>query len=231
MSPAELELLLRKLLGEGIQLQPASYLLLVVISLMAAAAGAFMGAYLKRRAENLATKADFDSLLTQLREQTREVEEIKSEIASAGWVHQRRWDLKRELYWQLLEVLEELKQKGRWLLHVVGDSWSPSQEANRYVETFAKDMRERGTVEKLLASKAVAGIILADLAVAAIDQLSVEYNTGIEQILSTTYPTDLAYFARERLPGLLRATEETYSMVLSASQQDLLDSPNAPTLR
>jgi len=162
MSPAELELLLRKILGEGIQLHASVYLLFVAISVIGAGVGAYGGAYLKRRAENLATKSDFHSLLAQLRSQTREVEEIRSEIANAGWIHQRRWDLKRELYWHLLEILEEIKQKGRWFANALHKSWGPTPETQQLVDAFAKHMLERGAIEKLLAYKGVAGMILTD---------------------------------------------------------------------
>jgi hypothetical protein len=228
MSAAELELLLRKILGEGVQIHPVSYLALVITSVIAGAIGAFLGAYLKRRGENLATKADFDSLMGQLREQTREVEAIKSEIAQAGWVHQRRWDLKRELYWQLLEMLEELKQKGRWLFRAVGDFWGPNADAQQTIESFAKHIQERGTVEKLLASKGVAGMILSESAVTALEDLSREYNLAVDRILSSGTPEDQTWFVRQQLPSLLDATDRVYAMVLSASQEDLLDTPHIP---
>jgi hypothetical protein len=229
MSPAELELLLRRILGEGLQLQPIVYLLIVALSLVSGALGAFLGAYLKRRGENLATKADFDSLIDQLRTQTQEVEQIKSEISRAGWLHQRRWDLKRELYWNLLETLEELKQKGRWLHEAVRPYWGPDPEAERLVNGFAKHMQERGTVDKLLALKGVAGIILTEPAVTALEGLSREYNLAVDRILRSERPAEESLrFAQYELAGLLEATETAYSLILSSSQEDLLGSPDAP---
>ena len=123
MSPSELELLLRRLLGEGLQLHPTVYLVIALTSLLGSGVAAFIGAYLRTRGENLATKSDFDSLLVQLKQQTREVEQIKSEISQAGWIQQRRWDLKRELCAQLLVVLEEIREKGRCLFESMGDSY------------------------------------------------------------------------------------------------------------
>jgi hypothetical protein len=238
MSITELELLLRKLLGEGVQLHPTSYLLLIVVSLVTAGLGAYFGAYLRRRGENLATKSDFDELLQQLGRQTQQVEVIKSEIARAGWVHQRRWELSRDLYFELLRTLEELRQKGRWLAHAVsssqvsdppfgGDYWGVSphnDQAYDYVKTFADHMVERGTVEKLLAAKAVSGIVLPEEVVRALDSLSDLYNFGFERILSDPSPDTLTAFLRDNLDTLLRSTDETYLIVLRASQHDLLDS-------
>src|SRR5437763_10539782 len=52
----------------------------MVLALGAAGIGAFAGAYLKRRGENLATKEDFDVLLQQLKAQTKATEEIKADV-------------------------------------------------------------------------------------------------------------------------------------------------------
>ena len=54
------------------------------LMLIAAAAGAFLGEYLKTRGKNLATKADFESLSDQLRASTEMVETIKAEIGQKG---------------------------------------------------------------------------------------------------------------------------------------------------
>ena len=223
MSAAELELLLRRVLGEGIQLSPAVYLLVVIVSLLGGTLGAFVGAYSRKRGENLATKADFDSLLQQLRKQTEETERIKSEIARAGWIHQRRWDLKRELYWQLLQMLEEIKQKGRWLVQSLERFWSPNPEAQALIEAFANHMYERGTVEKLLASKGVAGMILTERSSAALDRLIGDYNALADVLIRNEQPVEAFFnYGRTQFETLLAATEEVYSLVLSESQADLL---------
>ena len=52
----------------------------MVLALGAAAIGAFVGAYLKKRGENLATKEDFEDLLQQIKAQTKATEEIKAEV-------------------------------------------------------------------------------------------------------------------------------------------------------
>ncbi len=56
-----------------------------VLYLAAVFVAAYFSAYIKKRAENLATKADFDDLREQLRQTTRLTEEIKSEIGHAEW--------------------------------------------------------------------------------------------------------------------------------------------------
>lgn len=55
--------------------------LLIALSLIAAAIGAFVGPYLKKKAEDLATKENFRDLLDQLIKQTKATEKIKGEVA------------------------------------------------------------------------------------------------------------------------------------------------------
>jgi hypothetical protein len=62
----------------------------VALTLVAAAAGAFLGEYFKTRGRNFATKADFEILLEQLHKNTQLVETIKSEVAQRDWVL-REW--------------------------------------------------------------------------------------------------------------------------------------------
>jgi hypothetical protein len=69
----------------------------VLLTVLAAAGGAFFGEYLKTRGQHLATKADFDSLQSQLRTNTELVETVKAEV-------NQRDLLKRE--WRNLQCLK-----------------------------------------------------------------------------------------------------------------------------
>jgi hypothetical protein len=84
----------RKIAAEVVRLLPNyTWVLLLVqaaILAVAAGAGAFLGEYLKSRGKNLATRADFESLQAQLRDQTELVETIKSEVSQRDWA-QREW--------------------------------------------------------------------------------------------------------------------------------------------
>lgn len=73
-------------------------LLAALVSLIAAGAGAYFGAYLREKAKNLATREDIDKLV-------RQTEEIKASISGNLWVEQNRWTFKRDLYTRLLENL------------------------------------------------------------------------------------------------------------------------------
>jgi hypothetical protein len=54
--------------------------LILVLSLCMSGLGAFFGGYLAKRAEHLATKEDFDDLLSQLKAQTTATEQIRDDF-------------------------------------------------------------------------------------------------------------------------------------------------------
>lgn len=70
----------------------------------------FAGAYIKRRAENLATKADFDELKRQLDQTTRLTEDIKSEVGHAEWKAREINALHRAKLEKILELAYEASE-------------------------------------------------------------------------------------------------------------------------
>jgi hypothetical protein len=62
-----------------------------------------LGEYLKKRAENLATREDIEDL-------TRKVEVIKAEISEGVWNRQKRWELKREVLLEAIKRIADLNE-------------------------------------------------------------------------------------------------------------------------
>jgi hypothetical protein len=73
-----------------------------LVTLGAAAVGAFFGEYLKARGKNPATTADFDRLQNQLRDNTKLVEKIKAEFGLRDWVAREWTNLRRVKLEELL---------------------------------------------------------------------------------------------------------------------------------
>ena len=73
---------LAKLVNQAVQdgLTSGSWVV-IVIAVIAAGAGAYIGAYLRGKGAHLATKEDFTELMRQIKTQTRATEEIKAEVA------------------------------------------------------------------------------------------------------------------------------------------------------
>src|SRR5215510_4923045 len=82
-------------------------LIQAILLLMAAGLGAYYGEYLKTRGKNLATKADFDTLLDQLRANTELVETIKTEVSQRDWAKREWTNLRRVKLEALLDTMHE----------------------------------------------------------------------------------------------------------------------------
>src|SRR5258707_13134082 len=79
----------------------------VVLTLATLGIGVFVGEYLKTREKTLATKADFDSLQSQLEANTELVETIKSEVGQRDWASREWTNLRRIKLEELLEKMHE----------------------------------------------------------------------------------------------------------------------------
>ncbi|UGB45241.1 hypothetical protein LQ772_14845 [Frateuria edaphi] len=80
LSASEFRRIVTEVLDGQVSEQPWFYLLLAAATFIGGACGAFLSAYFKKRGETLATKADFNGLLAQLRQSTHLAEEIKADI-------------------------------------------------------------------------------------------------------------------------------------------------------
>jgi hypothetical protein len=80
ISPTQLRQIVTEVIDGRVSEQPWFYLLLLAVTFVSGACGAFLSAYFKKRGESLATKADFEQLLIQLRKSTHLAEEIKGEV-------------------------------------------------------------------------------------------------------------------------------------------------------
>jgi hypothetical protein len=105
-------------------------LLAGVFSLIGAGGGAYLGAYLKKKGENLATHEDIGKLLDQVSAVTQTTKEIEAKISSDVWNEQKRWEMKREVLFEAAKRIVELDD-GLVALDVLlrmddpdGDQWA-----------------------------------------------------------------------------------------------------------
>lgn len=82
---------------------------LFVTTVLGGGVGAYIGSYLKKKGENLATHEDIDKLVKQMAAVTQATKEIEAKISNDAWDRQRRWDVKRDVVFQVLTELGELQ--------------------------------------------------------------------------------------------------------------------------
>lgn len=104
-----------------------------LVVVIAAAVGAFAGEYLRARAKNLATKADFNDLLIQLRHNTELVETIRSEVGQRDWAR-REWTNLRKT------KLEELVRSANKAMDFVStiEHFAPEGKVHREGDAIAE---------------------------------------------------------------------------------------------
>jgi hypothetical protein len=86
--------------------------LVIVVSLLNLAlvgGGIYLGAYLKKKAQNLATREEFNELEIQTAALTRTTARIEADINGELWDKQKRWELKREILFDAAKRLARLE--------------------------------------------------------------------------------------------------------------------------
>jgi hypothetical protein len=83
--------------------------LLFLVPLIGAGAGAYLGSYLKKKGENLATHEDIDKLVHQMTAVTQATKSIEATISNEVWERQRKWDVKREALFDVAKLFGKIK--------------------------------------------------------------------------------------------------------------------------
>lgn len=115
MTPEQFEQILRRVVEGGISLNTAAYLWMLIAMLAGSVIGAFVGAYVKRKGENYATKEDFDVLLEQVKQTTSETEKIKDAVLRTSRIEHDRWKFKCDFYIKMVNTLSRLGRVCRTL--------------------------------------------------------------------------------------------------------------------
>ncbi|MEW8073663.1 MAG: hypothetical protein AB2826_24910 [Candidatus Thiodiazotropha sp.] len=182
-----------------------------LIAFIVAFAGSYIGAYAKRKGENLATKEDYKGLLSQVRKTTETTETIKADISKVSWVDQQRWQLKRELYMELLSALYSEKE-ALFKLNDEEDRPSPTEPEliklrTQFIEK--NQAQSLSAIERISKVRGVAGVLLTDESQKALDELALSWYESIDGKSSNFYSKRLS------------AADKAYSVVLEAATVDL----------
>ncbi len=92
------------------------------------AAGAYLGAYLKKKGENLATHGDIDKLVKQVSAVTAATKQIEARIDRASRVHERQLDILQRLYrhfWDAQDLFIRMTSSGRMANELTPEQYAP----------------------------------------------------------------------------------------------------------
>jgi hypothetical protein len=113
MSEALIREIAERIVNEQLLLNWRFYLALLGVAIISSAVVAYAGAYLRKRGEAYATKADFAELLKQLKATTTAAEEAKTLISHADW-SSREWKTIRRV--KLEEILSSVYALENWVI-------------------------------------------------------------------------------------------------------------------
>lgn len=83
--------------------------LLFLLPLVGTGLGAYIGAYLKKKGENLATHEDVRKLIDQISAVTQTTKEIESKISTDFWNRQKHWEIRRDALYEALRALADIE--------------------------------------------------------------------------------------------------------------------------
>jgi hypothetical protein len=86
------------------------YVSLPIISFVSGWLGSFVGAYLKKKGENLATQEDIGKLVKQVEAVTLATKGIEAKISDEVWGRQRVWEMKRDAFFALVRAEANTKK-------------------------------------------------------------------------------------------------------------------------
>lgn len=112
------------------------YAILLALSLVSGAIGAYLSKYFGKRGETAATKTDFDEIIRQLAKTTEVAEQVRSAVSYADWTA-REWKTIRRI------KLEELVQSAINVKH-----WA-EQQCAAWRENFFSDQAENKKTREL----------------------------------------------------------------------------------
>lgn len=85
----------QQIVNEQILYNYKYYLVIFSILFLASSISNWLAAYVRKRGENFATKADFENLLNQIKAQTKTTEEVKAAINHKDWMSKEWKTLRR----------------------------------------------------------------------------------------------------------------------------------------
>lgn len=117
-----------------------------------AGAGGYLGSYLRQKGKNLATREDLEPIV-------RTQETIRREISHIGFTHQRRWELTREVLWDIQKKLANMAWAAMEL-SALTNSGAPRERRQSEFDRLINAVRET------IHLRAIAGSLIEDLQLA-----------------------------------------------------------------
>ena len=164
-----------------------------------------LAGYGQQKGKHLATKEDFDELVEQLQTTTAATERIKRQLSSESWAEQKKWDLRCQLYLDLLESLYVVK-------HISSQRFDAEAIGRELPAEYDKKLaaRSEDAYQKIVKITGQSGVLLHETA-----------NDALVSLQSELAKTERAQSYIEYLDSTIAAGESAYDAVLESAKRDL----------
>jgi hypothetical protein len=108
------------------------HLIIPVLAILVAGFVGYFTGYMKKKGENLATHEDINKLLEKVSAVTAATKQIDAKISNDVWERQRRWELKREVLFEIarkLATLDDALVSLKIALNMTGDQFLEARVA------------------------------------------------------------------------------------------------------
>ena len=188
-------------------------LISILVAGIAAAIGAFVGAYLRKSGENLAANENFAAIREQLKTTTSDTETIKQQLSGSAWRSQQQWSAREHYYSKLLTHLHQfrlaLDDLSDYYMEPGGEHAPDSEMGERFQKLRSGASASFAEVERLLGP---AALFFSSQAVASLTKLFAEH-WGLENFD--------AVCTADYVSGARKLAAEAYDQVLKEARTQL----------
>jgi hypothetical protein len=107
MTESQILEILQRFVGSEIELSVWTYLLTGLVALVSSILGVFVATYAKAKA----LTSTLDETLRQVKAQEEVVGDIKADIEKELWVDQQRWEFRKDLFLEMIELLYKVRHQ------------------------------------------------------------------------------------------------------------------------
>jgi hypothetical protein len=111
VSESDLTEILNHYYTNGLKLSTITYVAITLVSFIAGVFGTYLSSYSKKSGELRAINAKFEETQEQLKKQTHSIEEIRADISNRIWIEQKKWEFKKDIYLNLIDLLVKIKNE------------------------------------------------------------------------------------------------------------------------
>jgi hypothetical protein len=143
-----------------------------LFTVLCAGLKAYLAAYLKRKAEDLATREALADLVKQVEATTAATKSIEAKISNEMWDRQGQWEMKRDLLFDAVRTVGDSRDK-YFALPLIGAY--PSEKSDEAKEQWQKESRQAVAVlqapfDKLAGLVFLARVLCSDAMVATLHE-------------------------------------------------------------